>query len=734
MAETALESKPAFATTLLPNLIAGLVLGFSEVIVSVSIASLIFSGPLEAYLSRGITIVLVTSTVTILCTTLFASFHGVISGIQDNPSVLLAFTVGSLAGVVGAGPDLFPTVLGLILTTTLLTGAAMWLLGYFRLGGLMRYIPYPVIGGFLAGVGWLLIRGSIEAIAEYPLSLETLPALFQPDQLLRWVPGIVFGLALFVGVHRIKHQLALPGILLAGLVAFSLAFIVSGMSIEQAAERGLVLGQMGANAMWQPLQLSELVQANWGALLGQAGNIGAILIISAISLLLYISGLELALHHDIDLNRELRTGGVANLLSGLLGGMIGFHDLPYTALNYSVGARGRLAGIVAGLVCLVLLLIGTSLLAYVPKPLLSGLLFYLGLNFLDEWVVQGRKRLGRVDYGVVLLMLFIIALTNFLVGVGIGLILTIIIFVVNYSRTNIFHHTLSGAEVSSNVERNAYQRRALSALGRQIYILELEGFIFFGTANSILEHIRARLHDPDEEELLYLILDFRRVTGLDSSAVFSLTRVKDLADTHGFTLVFTHLSASNRAELEHSGLAINERILFYDDLDHGLEWCEEQLLGTNMATLKLIPFILEAQLDALGFDTADGAKLKTYLEKIQLKPGEYLIHQGEPFSDLYFIEFGQVSIYLELENGQRMRVHTPGAGTIVGELGFYLDVPRSASVIADFNTVAYRLTRRAMEEMKTRDPELAIAFDEMMLRVVAERLVTTNRTLAALNR
>ncbi len=734
MAETALESKPAFAGALLPNLTAGLVLGFSEVIFSVSIASLIFSGPLEGYLSRGISIVLVTSAVTILATALFASLNGVISGIQDNPSVLLAVAVGSLVGVVGAGPDLFPTVLALIFSTTLLTGGALWLLGHFRLGGLMRYIPFPVIGGFLAGVGWLLAHGSIGASADYPLSLETLPVLLRPDQMLRWLPGVAFGLALLVGVRRIKHYLALPGLLLAGLVAFSLALIISGMSIGQAAERGLVLGHIGTSAAWQPLPLLELAQADWGAILGQAGNSGAILILSALTLMLYISGLELVLHRDIDLNRELRTAGMTNLVSGLLGGMIGYHDLPYTVLNYRVGARGRLAGIVAGLVCLVMLLIGTSLLVYVPKPLLTGLLFFLGLNFLDEWVVQGHKRLGRADYGVVLLMLLIIALTNFLVGVSLGLILTIIIFVVNYSRTNIFHHTLSGAEVSSNVERNAYQRRALRALGKQIYVLELQGFIFFGTANTMLEHVRARLHDPDEEELLYLILDFRRVTGLDSSAVFSLTRVQDLADTHGFTLVFTHLSDKIREELARSGLAINERILFFDDLDHGLEWCEEQLLGTNMATLKLIPFVLEAQLDALGFDTADGTKLKTYLEKIQLKPGEYLIHQGEPFSDLYFIEFGQVSIYLELENGQRMRLQTPGAGTIVGELGFYLDVPRSASVIADFNTIAYRLTRRAMQEMKANDPELAIAFDELMLRVVAERLVTTNRTLAALNR
>jgi SulP family sulfate permease len=513
-----------------------------------------------------------------------------------------------------------------------------------------------------------------------------------------------------------------------------ISLIVSGMAVEQAAERGLVLGPMGTNAVWQPLPLPELAQADWVALLGQAGNGGAILILAALNLMLYISGLELALHRDIDLNRELRTAGMTNLVSGLLGGMIGYHDLPYTVLNYRVGARGRLAGIVAGLVCLAMLLMGASLLAYVPKPLLSGLLFFLGLNFLDEWVIQGRRRLGRADYGVVLLMLFIIAVTNFLVGVSVGLILTIIIFVVNYSRTNIFHHTLSGAEMSSNVERNAYQRRALGALGKQIYVLELQGFIFFGTANTVMEQVRSRLHDPDEEVLLYLILDFRRVTGLDSSAVFSLTRVKDLADTHGFALVFTHMSGETRARVERSGLAINERVLFFEDLDHGLEWCEEQLLGTNMATLKLIPFVLEAQLDALGFDTTDATKLKAYLEKIQLKPGEYLIHQGEPFSDLYFIEFGQVSIYLELENEQRMRLHTPGAGTIVGELGFYLDVPRSASVIADFNTIAYRLTRRAMEEMKAKDPELAIAFDELMLRVVAERLVATNRTLAALNR
>jgi SulP family sulfate permease len=117
-----------------------------------------------------------------------------------------------------------------------------------------------------------------------------------------------------------------------------------------------------------------------------------------------------------------------------------------------------------------------------------------------------------------------------------------------------------------------------------------------------------------------------------------------------------------------------------------------------------------------------------------LNEGDYLIHQGEAFSDLFFIELGQVSVYLELENDKRVRMQTPSMGTIVGELGFYIDAPRSASVVADARTIAYRLTRAAMREMKAKDPELAIAFNELMLQVIAERLVATNREVLALNR
>ena len=105
----------------------------------------------------------------------------------------------------------------------------------------------------------------------------------------------------------------------------------------------------------------------------------------------------------------------------------------------------------------------------------------MGLDFLVEWVIAGWRKLSRTDYAVVLLILVVIGATNFLIGVGVGLVAMIVLFVLNYSRINVVHHALSGAELRSNVERCAYHQRALTEkLGQHIYILELQGFLFLG--------------------------------------------------------------------------------------------------------------------------------------------------------------------------------------------------------------------------------------------------------------
>jgi SulP family sulfate permease len=723
---------------LLPGLTSGLLMGITEAIIALSLGSLIFSGELAAYLPYGLGMALVTAAVMMIGTSLTSLVPGVISSTQDTSTVILAVIAAALAGSLSAagGQAELATVLVTIAVSALLTGLFFLALGFFKLGRLVRFTPYPVVGGFLAGTGWVLVQGSFDVMTGYSLTLANIPALFEPEQLLLWVPGLLFALALFFGLRRIHHFLAMPGILLGSIALFYLALLLTGTSVEGATDSGLLLGRVVGEITWQPLALKSLLDADWAAILGQAGNIAILLMLSLVGFLLNASSLELAIRRDVDLNRELQAAGFASLLSGLGGGMAGYHALSLSVLSYRIGARGRLPGLLAGAICVALLFTGSALLAYFPVPILGGLLLFLGLDFLVDWVVRGWSRLSRPEYAVVLLILVVIAAAGFLVGVAVGLVAMIILFILSYSRINVVHHAGSGAEIRSSVERCAYHRQVLAKeLGPHIYILELQGFIFFGTANALLEQIRARVADTEQPPVRTIVLDFRRVTGLDSSAVISFVKGKQLAEGQGITLVLTHLSGRIREQIALGGLledGVGVRV--FPDLDHGLEWCEEELLEVEGITAMHLPVTLRAQLADSGFEKANTARLMEFLERVEVEAGETLIRQGQEADQLYFIERGTVVVCLETEGGERVRLQTLGLGTAVGELGLYLGATTTASVIAESPTVAYRLTRAALARMKEEEPELAATFHEFVAHLLSERLMATTRTLEAVLR
>ncbi|MGH7858288.1 MAG: STAS domain-containing protein [Candidatus Binatia bacterium] len=151
----------------------------------------------------------------------------------------------------------------------------------------------------------------------------------------------------------------------------------------------------------------------------------------------------------------------------------------------------------------------------VPKLVLGGLLLSLGLGFLVDWLWDGWTRLARADYAVTAL---IVGAVGFLEGIAVGIVAAAILFTVNYSRINVIKYTLSGAHHQSNVDRPFHHHRLLRERGEQIHILELQSYIFFGTAYKLLLKLRERTDDPTLAPMRYVILDFRQVTGLDSSA------------------------------------------------------------------------------------------------------------------------------------------------------------------------------------------------------------------------
>jgi len=722
---------------LLSSLVAGVVSGVLAVVVAISLAALIFSGNLSGYVSAGIGLALFTVVTMATMVAMFSSFRGAVASTQDGPAAILALVATAIAAEMPASAsaqEIFLTVVAAIALTTLLTGAFFLVLGSFKLGSLIRFIPYPVIGGFLAGTGWLLVQGSVGVMADIPLTLAQLSTLIQGEVLIRWLPGLVFAILLLVILQRFSHFLVMPGLIIGAGGLFYLILWLSGTSLVEVTTQGWLMGPFPAGGLWQPLSLSDLNQIQWPVIFGQIGSVATILLVSVIGLLLNASGIELVIEQDIDLNHELKIAGLTNLVAGLGTGIPGYMGLSTTTLGYKIGAKSRLVGLIVALVAGLILFLGASVLSFAPKVVLGGLLMFLGLNFLIEWIYRAWFRLPKSDYFVVILILVAIATVGFLEGVAVGIVAAVILFAVNYSRTQAIKHALSGADYQSNHERSFYHEELLQGKRAEIYILLLQGYIFFGTANNLLEHIKQRIQDSTLSLIQYLVLDFRLVTGLDSSAILSFLKLKQLVQSHNLILVFTDIDARLQYQLEDAGCLDESDPLnwAFPDLDHGLEWCEDQMLAVDDDSAIVHAPPLTAQLTHLFLNDDDIPHLLQYFDHVQTPANHYLFRQGDPSDAIYFLEKGQVTVLLEQPNGQAVRLKTMGSGTVVGEMALYTGEPRSASVITDWASRFYRLSKTALGQMQLRDPRLAAEFHQFMGGLLAGRLAHANKEVQIL--
>jgi SulP family sulfate permease len=714
-------------------------MGILEVTEVTAYAALIFSGDLGAYISRGIGLMLMGEVVIVILTALFCSLPWVVAGLQDTVVAILALISAAIVSQMPAWAthqEKFTTAVVAIALSSLLTGALFLSLGQFRLGNLIRFIPYPVIGGVLAGSGLLLTFGAISVMTGASVSLFHLLPIIQPGLWVKWLPGLLFAVFLLVALRRRNHVLIVPGTLIAAIVVFYILLGLTNTSIAKATEQGWLLGPLLSDhgRLWQPLNVSDLAQVNWVVIGHQIGSLLVIPIIGVIAILLNLTGIELATGQNVDLNRDLKAAGLANLVAGLGGSMVGWQTLSRSTLNYKMGARSRLVGFVLAAVCGIVLWLGGSLLSYLPNLVLGGLLLFVGLDFLVTWVYDSWFKLPITDYLILVLILIVINTIGFLEGVGLGLVLAVILFAVDYSRINVVKHTLTGATFHSNVSRPRLHQQLLRRKGDWLYILELQGFIFFGTAQKILDMIRQRIDNRDLPPLHFLVLDFRLVNGFDSSAVFGFAKMKQLTEARGLTLIFTHLSPKMQRQMKKEILQEGEKrsLQVFADLDHGIEWCEDQMITTfESLDFGATTLTLMKQLEKALPPSVSASRLMSYFEEKKVEQGEYLIRQGEE-SALYFVESGQVTVQLEDGDGKITRLRTMRSGTVVGELGLYLRQKASASVIADEACTLFYLPAKKLEEMENDAPEIASALHKFIAGILSERLIDTNDALQAL--
>jgi sulfate permease, SulP family len=721
---------------LFPSITAGLIAGIVTISLEISLAALIFSGDLAQFLAGGIGLMLFGAFAVGITVALTTSLPGMVGLPQDTPAAIMALVAGAI-GVSMKGDDpqaIYSTVVAAISLTSLLTAIFFLLLGWFKASGFVRYIPYPVIGGFLAGTGYLLSMGAFGVMANVS-NLKDLPQLFDPQKLILWVPGVIFAVTLLILLRKWNHYLITPGALIVATVLFYGYLWIAGIPASEAASRGWLLGPFPSGGLYQPLSLSSLGLIHWDPIFQNIDKIATILVLSIIALLLNASALEVTVKKDVDLNRELLASGWANLAGGLGGSSVGYQALGLSALAHRLGAKSRLVNLISALLCGAALFFGASLISYFPKPILGGMLLYLGLAFLVEWLVDSRKVLPFWDYLLVWVILGIITAVGFLEGVIAGIFIAAILFVISYSRIDAINAILDGSMYHSKVDRPEPHRDLLHARGGEILILRLQGYIFFGTIQNILERIRHRMKDHAQGPLKYLILDFQRVKRLDSSAVFGITRLKQLAEANNILMVWTQTAPEIVKQLERGGLhdQADDRFLFEDSLDEGVEWCENKILAAEgINDLTGVMEGAESQLQRVfpSLDCVSG--LMKYLEHQVVEAGEVLIKQDDPSNDMYFVESGQITIELALPNGRRMRLRTIRGGATVGEMGIYLGDRRTASAVAFRHSTVYRLSLQSLMAMREKDPRIAALFHEWIARLLAERIKDNLRMFEAL--
>ncbi len=700
-------------------------MGILTVITVVSFALVIFSGDFSNALPFGTGLLLFSATVVSAIVTTFSAYPAIVGTVSEPAIPVLSLVARQILDQMPNAPfeEKLLTLTATIVLNAVVGGIIFTLLGRFKLGGFIRYIPYPIVGGFLAGTGVLLVQGALHSIDGLDLHHLTISALVQPNILLQWVPALIFAVAMFAIPQLIEHFLVIPGILAASIVLFYVVLAITGTSIEQAIDRSLLLQPLPPGGIYRFETIPALTQANWGVVLQQVPILAALWLVESIALLLNASGIELAASRDLDLNHELKVAGVASIASGLGGGIGGFASSGENTLARHLGGTRRIVGWTITGICLAMLLGGASLLPFFPKFILVGIPLLLALEFFYEWLYQAWFKFSRSDYAIIVLIVVVTGSVGYLPGIGVGLIAAIVLFVVNYSQLSVSKRVGSGAFQHSNVMRNSEELDVLDAEGEQIYILELQGLIFFGTANKLLTQIRDRFDHPTAIAVGFVILDFRLVSGLDASAVLSFAKLKQVATSKGVHLLFTDLSPEALQRLKQGDCleADDPFCHVFADLDRGLEWCEQQVLAaSNLSELEA-----RSLSDYLKSDFSDPMQVDRLMNRLESRlftEGDYLFHQGDPFDGLYFVGSGQVSVVLDLSEGQTKRIRTYTVGNTIGEMGLYRKTLRMASVVADKPSTVYFLSTEAFEQIEASDPLLASNIHRFVVNLLAERL------------
>jgi sulfate permease, SulP family len=693
--------------------LAGLAVGIPSLVGVISYTAIIYSGPLAPHLGLGVALAMTGAAIMAALAAGWADLPGTVWGPQVATTLVIALMTAEVAGGL-RGADAAVVQGSVVLTVALaavLVGAAKIAVGVVRLGDLFRYLPYPVLGGFLAATGWLIC---VRAVG-FAAGTADPARLFEPATLAGWLPAVALGLLMLALVRRTGQGFLILPVLLLAFATFHLWLEFAGPDPVVARERGLLLGSFGPGVA---LAVPPVGAADLWAVLAVLPKAVVLIGVALVTAMMHFVGLETATRRQGDLDGDLRRLGAANVAAGLAGGMPGSTAPSQTMLGLGIaGGASRLVPLTVAGVFVAAIVAGGSFLSVLPTALVAAMLIYTGGDFLYHWIWVERRRMPGPDRAIVLAMLGTGAAAGLLSAVALGVAIAAGRFVLAYARLDIVRARTTGEERRSTTERAPDAAAILDARGAETVIVELQGYLFFGSGHRV--HALVEAEAAREGTLRDLVLDFRRVQGIDVSLAVHLAAIARGLDRRGARLWMTGLDPRDRAMLAARGLPPSARL--GGSLDAALAEIEAGALAAATA------------------ETAEGTALGTLLDAVaQGEPGLFpvktvpagavLLRAGAPSEGMILIERGALQAELSVVGGPLVVARfLPGA--VVGEIGFYAGTPRTATVRAETDSTIRRIDAATVARLSAADPARAAALHRQIGAMLAGRLARTTRLL-----
>lgn len=657
--------------------------------------------------------------------------HAQLSGTRlpaATPSSATALTMASLVGPLLADPRLapgqpgaLPSLIGLCAVAVLLSGllqVAFGLLGWARLA---RVVPQPVLAGFMNGAAVLIVLAQVPLLLGLPLGTALNAAAWQQAR----PAALVLGLATAVGIWWCRRRWPLLPAPLLALAAGSVAYALLAAQASPV-DAGPTVGALPPVWAWQPPLAALWGAPGWALLQAHAAQLGqaalALATIGALESSLNARATDQLLNTRHDPDRELIALGCGNLASSLFGGVPLVVTRTRALATLQAGGHGRVAARVGAVAVALLLLLGGPMLAALPLATLAGMMLMVAWGLADRWSGHLLKRWWAGDHsrdlllglGVMVLVVGTMVLQGMGAGIGLGVLLSLLTFALRMNRSPVQDRYTAARRPSRRMYPAAVEAR-LAPLRHGIQVFELDGALFFGSAERLLDET-----DALGGHCRSLVLDLRRVGTIDESGALALQQVVQRAGQRGIDVRLAGLAAASPPAQALRSFA--PALAHWPDADRAVEAAEQRLLGDeNVHEMSAVPLAAWSLLT--GLDVAQLAVVSAHLQPLRLAAGETLFSEGDAADRLFVVGRGSVSILSAPDQqGRTQRYLSVSPGMMLGETAMLDGGGRTASAVADADAEVHGLTQESLDAIGRTHPEVAIRLHRNVALHLSQRL------------